>query len=447
MLDMHEFLIDVPKAASRSKVFQRQACPVCTFENHPSMTACEMCGTALQPRGPSLVRLQPAEVNRGASPILDGNMKTKGRMLSRNPESIKLSFRAGGEKPFLLKLREALVQRKWILKNAPDISLARTSTSSPYPSSTPGSPVSSIPPTKPQNVGIASILAQNEQTRLKTQTIIGDAFADLEHLMASAKEVIDLAESFQRMNPNNNDPSSPSAPNTNTLDPTQALSLLGLRNNDPSRSSTASATAYTHSLARTLSDFLTSSSPHPLLHREGGIITLVDLWAVFNRARGGVALVSPQELRDAVECFEALKLPVRVRRFKSGLLAVRGVEWGDGRVVERIMGVIGDAGSGEGERLEREAVERVAWRGEVQGGEDGPAAVEGEEEERQGRERQLLERFGVGITAQQLASRLGWSVGVADEELAMAEERGAVCREEGVEGVRWWVNHFLDDYG
>jgi ESCRT-II complex subunit VPS36 len=30
---------------------------------------------------------------------------------------------------------------------------------------------------------------------------------------------------------------------------------------------------------------------------------------------------------------------------------------------------------------------------------------------------------------------------VAEEELLMAEERGELCREEGLEGLKFWVNY------
>ena len=46
------------------------------------------------------------------------------------------------------------------------------------------------------------------------------------------------------------------------------------------------------------------------------------------------------------------------------------------------------------------------------------------------------ETFGNGITAQEAAQRFGWSLGVASEELDMAEQNGALCRDgEGMEGV------------
>ena len=51
--------------------------------------------------------------------------------------------------------------------------------------------------------------------------------------------------------------------------------------------------------------------------------------------------------------------------------------------------------------------------------------------------------FGRGVTARDVAERFGWSIAVAEEELEMAEERGVLCREEGIEGLKFWEN-FID---
>ena len=40
------------------------------------------------------------------------------------------------------------------------------------------------------------------------------------------------------------------------------------------------------------------------------------------------------------------------------------------------------------------------------------------------------------------AERFGWSVGVASEELEMAEDIGALCRDQCLDGVRFWENQF-----
>lgn len=150
-----------------------------------------------------------------------------------------------------------------------------------------------------------------------------------------------------------------------------------------------------------------------ILRKAGGIISLVDLWAMFNRARGGVELVSPTDFTAAAKLWETLKLPVRLRQFKSGLLVVQSSERSDEKTTKSIVewlqelkmegGMFGIGGLGK----------EVAWDWEM---------------------------FGRGVTAQEVAERFGWSIGVAAEELEMAEERGALCREEGIEGLRFWQN-------
>ena len=58
----------------------------------------------------------------------------------------------------------------------------------------------------------------------------------------------------------------------------------------------------------------------------------------------------------------------------------------------------------------------------------------------------LGQTFGRGVTAQQTAERFGWSIGVATEELEMAEETGALCRDQSLDGIRFWENLLMHDF-
>lgn len=137
------------------------------------------------------------------------------------------------------------------------------------------------------------------------------------------------------------------------------------------------------------------------------MITLVDLWAMYNRARG-IDLISPTDLEKAAGLFEKLKLPVRLRRFKSGLLVVQEAGHTDEATVRKVM----------------------AWMGAPEIRDPVEAARAGD--------------WGRAVTALEAAEKFGWSVGVASEELEMAEEKGWLCREVGVEGIRFWVNFMTD---
>ena len=142
-------------------------------------------------------------------------------------------------------------------------------------------------------------------------------------------------------------------------------------------------------------------------------MSLIDLWAVFNRSRNGVELVSPTDFQKAAELWEKLKLPVRLRRFKSGLLVVQRFDWSDEKSVGQLQKWFHELRS-EPPR------DDVPWNWHI---------------------------YGRGVTAQEAAQRFGWSVGVATEELEMAEDRGILCREDGIEGVRFWSNYIVLQVG
>jgi len=82
-------------------------CPRCTFHNHPALTACEICGEPLiSPNLPPILASAEA-IDRGVSPAPTYNTSTEER------NYVRLSFRAGGEKLFLERLKSAMSQEAW----------------------------------------------------------------------------------------------------------------------------------------------------------------------------------------------------------------------------------------------------------------------------------------------------------------------------------------------
>lgn len=75
--------------------------------------------------------------------------------------------------------------------------------------------------------------------------------------------------------------------------------------------------AYYQQLARQLAEFLGDYMP-----RNGGIMTLSDIYCMFNRARG-VELVSPDDVYYAVMLQKKLKLGYHVRKFDGGLIVLQ----------------------------------------------------------------------------------------------------------------------------
>ena len=318
-------------------------------------------------------------------------------------ECIKFSFRAGGEKIFHERLKGAMVQRKWLLESAPPIpepvsqakdlnSYYTVNGSAPYALGD-----------RVRSAGIAGLERRGLDLRKKNEAVIGSAFEDLDALMASAKEIIALAESFAKDNADGSstDPSQIIAESAKALDMVTTKDMLG--------SNSGSESLYLSELSRSLAEYLTDDRKG-ILTKEGGIMSLVDLWAVFNQTRGGVELISPSDFEKAAKLWHKLRLPVRLRRFRNGLLVVQQADRTDDKTIAQLLD----------------------WLQELHS--LGPSVDAGWD----------WEVFGKGVTAQDAAQRFGWSVGVATEELEMAEEKGVLCREEGVEGLRFWENWLLD---
>lgn len=374
-------------------------CPRCTFLNHISLPSCEICGAPLRNQ-----QLHYSAANDNSQPRRAESPGPQLAELDLNEKTeladVKISFRAGGDKNFYERLKGAMTQRKWLLQAAPPVP-----SPSPFPMPdkfhTAGLAQSAIIRPTSTPVGIAGLERRGLESRKNNEVVIGTAFEDLEALMASAKEIVALAEKFAVE-------SGRGAPEASLVLSESAAALGMVTTKDKLNS--GSDNLYLSQLSRNLAEYLTDDH-NGLLRAEGGIMSLVDLWAVFNRSRNGVELVSPLDFRKAAQLWEKLGLPVRLRQFKSGLLVVQRSDWNDEKTIRQLRAWLQQL------RL-RAPAEEVPWE---------------------------WSRFGCGVNAQETAQRFGWSVGVAIEELEMAEDRGVLCREEGIEGLRFWTNYLIEE--
>ena len=285
---------------------------------------------------------------------------------------MKFSFRAGGDKVFHERLKNAMVQRKWLAASAPPVPnpLDNVRRSEPGSPSTAGFEGRNSP--RSSRVGIAGLEQLGKQNAKDNETVIGAAFEDLESLMALDKEVSALAQKIAREHGDDANRTDFDADFNDALAPGMMATKDMLSN--------TSEKLYISELARNLAEYVTDER-RGLLLKRGGTMSLVDLWATFNRSRDGVELVSPSDFHKAATLWSSLQLPVRLRQFKSGLLAVQYAYTSDERTIEQLRKWL--------QSLRTSLPEQAIWD---------------------------HAHYGQGVTAHEATKKFGWSLGIANEE-------------------------------
>lgn len=121
-------------------------------------------------------------------------------------------------------------------------------------------------------------------------------------------------------------------------------------------------------------------------------MTLTDVYCRFNRARG-MELVSPEDLINAANMFSAVNIPLRLRSFDSGVLVIQVLSHNDEEVIRTT--------------------------------------------------RQMLDEKS-SLTAEELAHLAKVSVMLARERLLVTEQAGKACRDDSVEGLRFYPNFLVE---
>lgn len=156
----------------------------------------------------------------------------------------------------------------------------------------------------------------------------------------------------------------------------------------PTKSSYSSSSKYYEDLARQISNII-----RPLMARnKQDQLTLSDVYCCFNRARG-MNLVSPEDILNACELFQSLPdSQLKLYRYKSGLRVIQNQLCDNEEISDKMVKLVEQAGC---------------------------------------------------LTALQLSSRLTISVHLARQRLDEAESSGRICRDESIEGLKFYPNKFL----
>uniref|UniRef100_A0A8C1KQD7 Vacuolar protein-sorting-associated protein 36 n=1 Tax=Cyprinus carpio TaxID=7962 RepID=A0A8C1KQD7_CYPCA len=311
---------------------------------------------------------------------------------------IKLSFKEHGQIEFYRRLTEEMTQKRW--ENTP--------VSQPIPTGV--GPKAA----RTRAVGIVGIERKLEEKRKETDKNISEAFEDLSKLMEKvshsvgwwvgllscttqpwsilsvliqritlslqAKEMVEVSKSIaNKIKDKQGD-----ITEDETIRFKSYLLSMGIAN-PVTRETHGSGTQYHIQLARQLGDILQAP-----LEERGGMMALTEVYCLVNRARG-MELLSPEDLVNACKMFESLKLPLRLRVFDSGVMVVQLQSHSEEEMIASALDNVSDKGS---------------------------------------------------LTAEEFAKLLGLSVLLSKERLLLAEKVGHLCRDDSVEGLRFYPNLF-----
>ncbi|KAM6464992.1 vacuolar protein-sorting-associated protein 36 isoform 1-T1 [Liasis olivaceus] len=229
--------------------------------------------------------------------------------------------------------------------------------------------------------GIVGIERKLEERRKEMDKNISEAFEDLSKLMEKAKEMVELSKSIaSKIREKQGD-----ITEDETIRFKSYLLSMGIAN-PVTRETHGSGTHYHMQLAKQLAGILQAP-----LEERGGIMSLTEVYCLVNRARG-LELLSPEDLVNACKMLESLKLPLRLRIFDSGVMVIELLSHNEEEMVASALETVSEKGS---------------------------------------------------LTAEEFAKLVGMSVLLAKERLLLAEKMGQLCRDDSVEGLRFYPNLFL----
>lgn len=378
-------------------------CSACTFVNRGSLTNCEVCATPL---------------SRGKSSVDSQNvlfMSTEDKDASFEDNYIKISFR-GSRNGISANSLKRLVESIQSLIEAAHLKIMLAN----LKKNTNVQKIILPRSESTKSVSGSGILALEESQKemfAKYDHILGSSLEDLTSLMEKAKELRGLVRSFDRILKNSN-------VDTSLYDDTlnESRQVLGLSANESFNSLIMSNNfnflnklnnkeLFYRELARNISSFIQQyvfGSGKELITDEycGGIISLIDLYSLYNRSLGfNSNLISPSDLLECVKQFEKLKLPLKFRRFdKTGLMVIQDSTCSDEQVLNKVVDVL----------IERKF-------------------VQGEESQ-----------YHTGITIQALVRKLNLSGGILQEILDLGLMTGLLTIDEHISGTSYFLNEIAE---
>ncbi|KAG1678287.1 hypothetical protein FOA52_013908 [Chlamydomonas sp. UWO 241] len=258
-------------------------------------------------------------------------------------------------------------------------------------------------------VGVAGIMRREERKAEESERAVSAATQDLTALMAMAGDMVKLAERFRGVMA-----AKGQGDEDELMDADTQLELIAMGIASPVTKESAGS-RYATELARQLADFLEKP-----LAAQGGIMTLPDVYCLYNRARGS-ELVSPDDLLASLRLFDKLGLPLKMRTLSSGMLVLQAASHSEAAVCARIAALV-SAPAADGPDAPAESATGASATSRHRA----PAGC----------------HLGPPIAATDVARALSVSMPIAREHLLTAELRGVLCRDDGPDGLRFYHNFF-----
>eukprot|EP00850_Spirogloea_muscicola_P001158 SM000004S15028 [mRNA] locus=s4:876748:879446:- [translate_table: standard] len=320
----------------------------------------------------------------------DGRLSRSGKPGDGRPTEASLSFVFRGPvhpDPFMQRVAEVVQARAWASAAGAEAALDDRAASGATASTAPATTSHKF---NPAMAGVSGILLKEQRERETTDRNLHEAFSDLSALMVKAKDMVQLADRMQaklaRQTPGEGGGGEDDDFGGSRQDVQDWLLSVGIAS--PVTRESAGA-LYHQQLSRQLADFVNEP-----LAKAGGMVALVDVYCMFNRARG-TELISPEDLVQACTIWRSIDMPLRLRKFDSGVMVIQSKDRTDEEVLARISDLASQ-----------------------------PAVLE------------------TGINASEAAFALNMAPALAKEELLLAESCGILCRDDGADGLRFYQNFF-----
>eukprot|EP01108_Squamamoeba_japonica_P007104 TRINITY_DN5906_c0_g1_i1.p1 TRINITY_DN5906_c0_g1~~TRINITY_DN5906_c0_g1_i1.p1 ORF type:complete len:306 (+),score=122.07 TRINITY_DN5906_c0_g1_i1:262-1179(+) len=288
-------------------------------------------------------------------------------LVLRDERRATLAFKEGGVDAFLERLKHALNKRVWRddAKAAPAAAAASRGGS--------GSAFST------KSAGITGLMRKAKEDSARANNTLNVAFADIDELMIKAKDVVRLAQKLSAAQAK----AARAGDDSEEAEFRSAMVQLGIAS--PVTKETAGS-KYHDELSRQLADWLVKRA----LKLHNGVLLTTDMFCLYNRARG-TQMVSPDDLMRACMLFETLQLPVRLKKFDSGVNVVMAASESDDVITDNMLAQIKKRGP---------------------------------------------------LSAFSLSQALDIPLVLAKEQLELAEKKMALCRDETLEGIVFYPNFF-----